>query len=97
MIIELNESFEESIQFIKPYLKPFADLSMIFNKLDKSELPDNRPMAVFELIKTIFPEETQWPHSNFRSVIDRILKAEPKIEDEPSYRIINDYLVRHIL
>ncbi len=97
MIIELTDSFEEAIQFIKPFLKPFADLSIIFNNLDKKELPESKPMAVFELIENIFTEEAQWPCSNFRNVIDRIVQAEQEIENEPGYRTINDYLVGHNL
>ena len=95
MVIELTDSFEEAIQFIKPFLKPFTDISLIFNNLNKKELPDSNPMAVFELIENIFTEDAQWPTSNFRNVMDRLIKAEPKIKNEPAYRKINDYLVQH--
>ena len=46
---------------------------------------------------SIFTEEAQWPNSRFRDVMDKIVQAEREIENEPGYRKIDDYLMRHNL
>jgi len=68
----------------------------IMRQLDKKELPDKQPKAVFRLLSKVFSDKNQWISDSFRNVLNRIIQAEPKIKDEPAYRVMDDYLVQYV-
>ena len=97
MVIELDDTFEEALEFLWPFIKPFSDLSFLLTHLDAKGLPDQQPKAVLRLLSKVFTAEYQWPTEEFRNVLNRIIHADPTIENEPDYRIMNDYLVQRNL
>jgi hypothetical protein len=97
MVIELDDTFEEALEFLWPFIKPFSDLSFLLTHLDAKSLPDQQPKAVLRLLSKVFMAEYQWPSKEFRNVVNRIIHADPTIENEPDYRIMNDYLVQRNL
>jgi len=97
MVIELDDAFEEALEFLWPFIKPFSALSFLLTHLDPKDLPDRQPRAVLRLLSKVFTIECQWPTKKFRNVLNRIIHADPKIENEPDYRIMNDYLVQRNL
>lgn len=97
MAIELDEAFEEALDFLWPFIKPFSDLSFLLTHLDAKELPDQQPREVLRLLSKVFTEEYQWPSNKFSNILSRIVQAEPIIENELTYRIMNDYLVQRNL
>jgi len=97
MVIELEDTFEEALEFLWPFIKPFSDLSFLLTHLDAKGLPDQQPKAVLRLLSKVFTAGYQWPSKEFRNVLNRIIHADPTIENEPNYRIMNDYLVQRNL
>lgn len=97
MAIELDDTFEEALEFLWPFIKPFSDLSFLLTHLDAKGLPDQQPKVVLRLLSKVFTAEYQWPSKEFRNVLNRILHADPTIKNEPDYRIMNDYLVQRNL
>lgn len=97
MVIELDDAFEEALEVLWPFIKPFSDLSFLLTHLDAKGLPDQQPREVLRLLSKVFTAEDQWPTKTFRNVLNRIIHADPTIENEPDYRIMNDYLVQRSL
>jgi len=94
MVIELGDAFEEALEYLRPFIKPFPDLSFLLTHLGAKGLPDQQAKAVFRLLSKVFTVEYQWPTKEFRDVLNRIIHADPTIKNEPGYRIMNDYLVQ---
>jgi len=97
MAIELDDTFEEALEFLRPFIKSFPKLSFLLTHLVAKDLLDKQPRAVFRLLSKVFTDEYQWPTDTFRNVLNRIIQAEPIIENEPDYKIMNDYLVQRNL
>jgi len=95
--IELTDAFEEALEFLWPFIKPFPGLGFLLTHLAQKELPDQQPRAVFRLLSKVFSRKYQWPSSTFRTILNRIIQADPTIENEPDFRTMNDYLVQHNL
>lgn len=93
--IELHDAFEEALDFLFPFIIPISDMSYLLTHLVRKELPDKQPAAVFRLLSKLFSENYQWPRESFRQVLNRLTGAEPLIQNEPIYRTMNDYLIRH--
>jgi hypothetical protein len=97
MLIELEDAYEEALEFLLPFFKPFPNISSLLIHLQAKELPDQKPKGVFKLLSTIFTTEYQWPSEKFRKILGRIVEAGPEIKNEPAYRIMNDYLMQRNL
>ena len=97
MVIELDDAFEDALEFLWPFIKPFPDLSFLLTHINEKELPDQQPKGVFRLLSKVFTEEYQWPSGTFRNVLNRIVQADPLIENELTYRTMNDYLMQRNL
>ena len=97
MAAGLNDAFEEALEFLWPFIKVFPDISFLLTHLAATDLPDQQPRVAFRLIFKVFTNDYQWPSKKFRNILNRIIQAEPIIENEPTYRLIDDYLVQHNL
>jgi hypothetical protein len=95
MAIELDDAFEEALEFLWPFIKPFSDLSFLITNLNSKDLPDQQPKTTFRILTKVFKSDYQWPYYKFRDVLNRIVQADPTIIDEPGYRNMNDFLVQH--
>jgi hypothetical protein len=97
MVIELDEAFEEALEYLWPFIKSISNLSFFITHLDAKGLPDQQPESVLRLLDKVFTDEYQWPSKKFRKVLSRIRQAKPAIENEHAYRNMNDYLVQRKL
>lgn len=96
MVIELQNEFDSALEFLRPFIKTFPDISRIVNTLIDKKITETNPNGAFRLLKKIFSMESQlYPEEKLRKVMNQIVKAEPDILNDPVYRHIDDYLVRH--
>jgi hypothetical protein len=94
MLIELDDAFESALEYLRPFIRPFSDLSFLLTHLNAKELPDQQPRAVFRLLSRVFTEDFRYPHDTFRNVLNRIVLADESIRDEEAYRTMDNYLIQ---
>jgi len=93
-VIELDNAFEEALEFLWPFIKPFSNLSFLLTHINEKELPDQQPVGIFRLLSKVFTEDYQWPSNIFRNVLNRVIQADPTIENHPNYRAMNNFLLQ---
>ncbi len=94
-VIELDEVFAEAVDFIEPLLKPTPDLGhLIYRIVDKSLL-ETQPKTVLKLLSIIFSDEYQFLTGKFRELLNRMVEADPEIENDPNYMRMSNFLTEH--
>ena len=97
MAIELNEAFEEAIDFLVPLIRPFEDLYLLLSQLREKSLPDEKPRLVLKLLSNIFTEDYESYDQTFRNILSRLIQAEPAIAEEFTYIRMDRYLTQRDL
>jgi hypothetical protein len=97
MIIELDEEFEQALEFILPLLIPHTDHSYLFHHLEEKSIVENKPHEVLRLLSKIFTTEYEWPPDELRGIMNKLAQSDQAISDTPDYTTINNYLIQHSL
>lgn len=64
MAIALDDAFEDAVDFLWPFIKPFPNISFLLTHLAEKELPEKQPKVVFRLLSKVFMDEYQWPNGH---------------------------------
>lgn len=97
MCIQLDDSFSDAVNTVKPLLVPSNDLSFFIHNLKNSPLIQKQPLEVFELLSSLFSTDHQWPDRHLRGIITEIISLAPEVEQYPKFIEINEYLLQRDL
>ncbi len=95
--IETGERFPEAVKIIKTIIGPLHNLNLIVMELNHSKLPQKYPLDVLHLLGMVFTESYEFPRRNFRELLEKIVKSDPQLSNNPIYRRIDKYLQLHRL
>ena len=94
MSIQLDKSFSDALEVIKPFLMPMDELNFFLHQLRNKTLLTEQPVAVFELLSLVFSTNYQWPDNSLREIIVKISDAAPELKEQPKYTEIDEYLIQ---
>ena len=94
MSIQLNESFSEALKSIEHLIMPLKDTYLLLQQLAEKELVDNKPKEIFNLLCKVFSKDQWWKKDLLQHIVDRLLLAEPELENDPRLKAIKDYLLQ---
>jgi len=90
--IKTGKKFPESVKVLKQIVGPFAELFPVINALEESNLPEDYPGAVLQLLSMIFTVDYLHSMSNFRELLDKLVEYGTNIIDDPGYRRMDRFL-----
>ncbi len=93
MVVELNNSFTEAVELVIPIVRSCTDLARLTRRLVETHLPETFPSQVLALLSAVIGRDYQRPVDSIRTVVNRILVAQPNLEDDPRYRLLEDFLL----
>ena len=88
-------SFRAAVDVIKPLLVPAKHCSLLWERLLDAGIPGREPQATLNLARAIVDTERTWPDSRLRDILNQIHAADPAAAQQPEFRNLSEYLLRH--
>lgn len=94
MCIQLDVSFSDAVNTVKPFLIPSDDLSFFVHHMKDSPLITQQPLVSFELLSAVFSSDYRYPDRSLREIITKIKKSTPEVEKCPKFKEIEEFLLQ---
>ena len=92
LAVRAGEKFQEAIQTVKNIIGSVSDIYPVIIDLNVSNLPENYPESVLELLEMIFTEESQCSKKVFQELMGKIVLACPDLQNNSIYQKIDKLL-----
>ena len=90
-----GRAFADAVTLIVPLLTYVNRSSVLERRLLETGLPESFAAEALRLVGRIVDRNSDWPDPKLRELLERIRKTKSDLSTEPTYRSLDEYLLKH--
>ena len=92
-----GEAFPDAVKLFSDWIQPFENSGFMLGAIKNSDIPDNHPSGVLDLLSRSLNMNRLWSRDELRSILKRIFENNPDLKKNKRYRKFDIYLKQNDL